>query len=117
MNGLSSTVSVIFNPSNSASVFGLGQDSGVILGSTGSIDIQQIIADAGGFGEATRVSVSLDNTLQVFHDGAGGQALIRKRDTDFVSLTINGGNPVPEPSTVLLIGGGLAVLARRRTKR
>ena len=57
---------------------------------------------------------SFDNTLQVFHDGSGGSASLRKRDTDFVSLTINGGNPVPEPGTALLIMGGLAALAAQK---
>ncbi len=117
VNGLNATVSVLFSPSNNVSVFGFGIDSGVIIGTSGSIDIAQIIADAGGTGEATRLSISLDNTLQVFHSGAGGQAQIRKRDADFVSLTINGGNPVPEPTTALLLMGGLAALAAQRERR
>ena len=95
------------------------QASGLI-GGTGAISIQQILADNGATGEATRVSISLDNTLRAFHDGSGGLAHIRKRDTDFVSLTINGGNPVPEPSTfLLLIGGlvGLTFMVHRKRKK
>ena len=115
VNNINSSVAISYTPSNNVSVFGTGIDTGILLGTTGAIDIQSIIAAAGATGEATRVSISLDNTLSAFHDGAG-QALIRKRDTDFLSVTINGGNPVPEPSTALLLMGGLAALVHRSRK-
>jgi len=114
VNNISEIQQVIFDPANNVTVSGIGIDDGVIIGSTGAISIQQILLDNGVTGEATRVRIGLDNTLRAFHDGSGGLAHIRKRDTDFVSLTINGGNPVPEPSTALLMMGGLALLARRR---
>lgn len=121
VNGISSNAAISFTrtnsqsvtQSNSQSIFGFDIDNGVFTG-TRAIDIQQVILGAGAFGEATRVRVSLDNSLQVFHQGAGGQARLRKRDTDFVSLTINGGLPIPEPTTAVLLMGGLAVLAGRR---
>jgi hypothetical protein len=114
VNGINANASVLYSPANNVSIFGFDIESGVLSGTSGAIDVQQIIDNAGAFGEATRVRISLDNTLQVFHAGAGGSALIRKRDTDFVSLTVNGGNPIPEPSTAILLMGGLALLARRR---
>ena len=114
VNGINATVPVIFSPSFNQTVLGFGIETGIILGTSGSIDIAQIIANAGGSGEATRVSISFDNTLTAFHGGSAGRAEIRKRDTDFVSLTINGGSPVPEPGTALLLLGGLAALASRK---
>jgi len=114
VNGLSQAVSILFSPSFEESVFGIGIRNGVILGSTGVIDIIGILDGAGVVGNATRVSISLDNTLQVFHAGSGGSALIRKRDTDFVSFAVTAIDPTPEPTTALMIMGGLAALAARR---
>ena len=115
VSNINANVGVDFNASDNISVFGQGIDSGIIIG-LGSIDLQSVIENAGGSGEATRVAISFDNTLQVFHDGSGGQASLRKRDTDFVSLTINGGNPIPEPGTAILMMGGLAGLAARKRR-
>jgi hypothetical protein len=114
VSGIGSSVSVLFSPSNTLSVDGFGIQSGIILGGTGLIDIQQIITNAGFTGDATRISLDFGNTLQAFHDGSLGSASIRKRDADFLSLTVAGGLiVVPEPTTAILLMGGLALLARR----
>lgn len=112
VNGINGSANVLYTPAN-ASVFGFGTQTGIMTGDL-TIDIAQIIAAAGATGNATLVRVSLDNTLQVFHDGSGGEARIRKRDADFVSLTIEVINGTPEPTTAVLLMGGLAGLAARR---
>jgi hypothetical protein len=115
VNGINGEVDVAFTPPN-VSVFGVGIETGLMTGS-GAVDIQQVILAAGGFGNATRVRISLDNTLTVFHVGSGGEARIRKRDTDFVSLTVELGPVLPEPTTAVLLLGGLAGLAAQRGRR
>lgn len=117
VSGIGGSVPILFTPSNLVSVDGFGIQSGIILGGTGFIDIQQLIVSAGFTGDATRISVDFGNTLQAFHDGSLGQASIRKRDADFVSLTVAGGLiQTPEPSTVVLMMGGFAVLAGHRRR-
>ena len=119
VSGIGSNVSVLFTPASPVSLdeFAFFR-SGIILGSTGSIDIAQIIANAGFTGDATRISIDFGNTLRAFHDGSLGSASIRKRDADFVSLTVAGGLILtPEPSTAVLLIGGLALLAQRRPER
>jgi hypothetical protein len=113
VNGLSQSFQVAFDPSNSYTVSGPIGIQGALFEGSLNIDIQSILAANAVIGEATGVRLSFDNTLQAFQSG-DGQALIRKRDTDFVSLTINGGNPVPEPGTAMLLLGGLAALAAQR---
>ncbi|MEZ4291640.1 MAG: hypothetical protein R3E53_14325 [Myxococcota bacterium] len=83
-----------YDPANSFSVFGPTGIAGGLFSGELTVDIQSILTANAVLGEATGVRISFDNTPQAFHAG-GGQALIRKRDADFVSLTINGGNPVP----------------------
>lgn len=115
VNGINASASVVYSPSSVVSFSGFAlPPGGTITGTTGSIDIGLILANAGVLGDATRVRISLDNTLTAFHLGSGGLARIRKRDADFVSLTVNGGNPIPEPTTAVLLMGGLAILASRR---
>lgn len=113
VNDISQAFSLSYDPANSFSVFGPTGIAGGLFSGELTVDIQSILTANAVLGEATGVRISFDNTLQAFHAG-GGQALIRKRDADFVSLTINGGNPVPEPGTALLVMGGLALLAGRR---
>jgi len=114
----SSALSFVFDAPNFVGAFQNG--SGLFTGSL-SIDVNSILAAAGqGFGvgdQATLVQFTLDNTLQAFHSGAGGNALIRKRDFDSTAITVNGGVVVPEPSTALLFLGGLAALSGRRSQR
>jgi hypothetical protein len=114
VNGINANASMLYTPSN-ASVFGFGIQSGVMTGDL-TIDVAQIIAAAGAVGDATLVRISLDNTLSVFHDGSGGEARIRKRDADFVSMTIVV-TQVPEPTTAVFLLGGLAGLAAQRRRQ
>ena len=72
------------------------------------IDLDQIIADSGGNGQATRVQLNLDNTLIAFAE-SGASARIEKKDVDGLAITV-----VPEPGTALLMGLGLAGLASVR---
>jgi hypothetical protein len=80
---------------------------------TGSllIDLDQIIANAGGNGHATLVTLNLNNTLVAFAQ-SGASARIEKKDFDGLAITI-----VPEPGTALLMGLGLAGLAGVRRSR
>lgn len=109
-------VPVVFTPSGTMAVNGFGIQSGIILGTSGFIDVDAIVTSAGLSGDVTRLSVAFGNILTAIHDGAGGQAVIRKRDADFVSLTINGASQTPEPTTAVLLMGGLALLAGRRSR-
>lgn len=62
---------------------------------------------------ATKISVSLDNTLVALSE-AGTTAFIQKKDFDGISVTIDTFN-VPEPATIslcLLIAGALSVTRR-----
>jgi hypothetical protein len=72
------------------------------------IDLDQIIANAGGSGRATRVQLNLDNTL-VAYAASGASARIEKKDIDGLAITV-----VPEPTTALLMGLGLLGLASIR---
>ena len=80
---------------------------------TGSllIDLDQIIANAGGSGRATLVEINLNNTLVAFA-ASGAVARIEKKDIDGLAITV-----VPEPGTALLMGLGLAGLASVRRGR
>ncbi|MFK7896464.1 MAG: PEP-CTERM sorting domain-containing protein [Myxococcota bacterium] len=79
---------------------------------TGSllIDLDQIIANNGGSGQATRVQLNLNNTLVAFAE-SGASARIEKKDIDGLAVTV-----VPEPGTALLMGLGLAGLASIRRR-
>lgn len=118
VSGISSNVSVLFSPSGTVSIIGLGINSpnNVILGTSGLIDIDAIVSAAGRTGDATRLRIAFGNVLTASHDGSGGLALIRKRDADFVSLTVDAIARTPEPSTAILILGGLGALAAGRRK-
>ncbi len=77
---------------------------------TGSllIDLDQVIADYGGNGQATRVQLNINNTLVAFA-ASGASARIEKKDIDGLAITV-----IPKPGTALLMGLGLAGLASVR---
>lgn len=65
------------------------------------LDIDQVIANAGLFGQATLVEVSLSNTLTAYAE-SGATARIEKKDIGGLAITV-----IPEPETALLMGLGL----------
>ncbi len=89
------------------------QDDGsaILAGWTGSLDFDVVafLADNGITGDATYIQVTLDNQLVTMND-AGSTAFIAKKDTDGLSVT----SVIPEPSTALLLAGGLVGLGMRR---
>ena len=89
---------------------GVGTSSGAWTGNL-TLDLDAIIAAAGASGQATRVTLNINNTLTAF---AGGNALafIEKKDFDGLAVTV-----VPEPGTAILFGLGLAGLASVRRSR
>lgn len=72
------------------------------------LDLDALIAGAGETGRATRVEISLSNTLTAYADN-GGLARIEKKDIDGLAITV-----IPEPGTALLMSLGLAGLAAVR---
>lgn len=116
VSGIGRSTSIVYVPSL-VSVDGFGSRNGIMIGDL-RVDIAEIIASAGATGDATLVRIALSNTLQAIHDGSGGEARIRKRDADFISMTIAASlSDVPEPTTAVLLLGGLAGLAARRERR
>ncbi|MBY0399774.1 hypothetical protein K2X89_05730, partial [Myxococcota bacterium] len=79
VSGISQNVLVNFTPSGNPTIvgFGINPPNSVILGTSGAIDIDAIIAGAGFSGNATRLNVRFGNVLTAQHDGSGGLALIR----------------------------------------
>ena len=79
-----------------------------------SVNLAPALAAAGINGVATKVFVTLDNTLSAA-SVAGTSAFIQKKDADGLVVTVN----IPEPATfatalmALVIGGGVA--RRRRS--
>lgn len=111
INGLNAHARVDLTPSGSASVHGIAVAYGVLSG-TASIDLDPYIADAGLSGFATRVRVSVDVTFMAYHDGVGGQAMLRFSDAAPLGIAAVGSSyPVPEPTTATLVLAGLAALS------
>jgi hypothetical protein len=113
---ISFTASMTFNPSDGT--YNLVDDPGFLVPWEGGVtlDITAALVQRGISAKATKVDLSLDNSL-LARSEAGTWAYIKKKQIDGVSVTSI--VDVPEPSTfALLFAGalGLAGLAwRRRT--
>jgi hypothetical protein len=96
-------------------VFTLPANAGIGVQFTGSatLDLDAALATAGINGKATKVQYTMDNSLLSFTDVNGTVAFIKKKDIGGVSITAI----VPEPSTFLLAGMGLAGMAVLATRR
>jgi hypothetical protein len=72
------------------------------------VDVESIVANA------TKVQLSLDNDLYAYTELAGNVAKIQKKVVDGPSIIIG---VIPEPGTILLLGGGLLAMGIRARSR
>lgn len=80
------------------------------------LDLGPILSANNITGDATKVSVALDNTLTA-SSGPNSSAFIAKKDFDGVSITTNPDpNMIPEPTTAVLALGGLLMLTGSRRR-
>ena len=107
VNNINGNASMIFTQNGQFESTDEGYGTHIWTGSL-LIDLDPIIANAGGSGRATRVQLNLDNTLVAFA-ASGASARIEKKDIDGLAITI-----VPEPTTAVLMGLGLLGLASIR---
>lgn len=75
------------------------------------IDLNQVLADNGYAGGATLVEITMDNILTAAAVN-GGSAMIEKKDTSGLSVTV-----IPEPSSASLLALGLVGIASIRRRR
>lgn len=104
VNNINGSIAMVFSQGGEYRSDDQGYGTHIWDGSL-TIDLDAMIAGAGGTGRATRVQINLDNTLTAYA-AAGATSRIEKKDIDGLAITV-----VPEPGTALLFGLGLAGLA------
>ena len=104
---------MVFSP-NADGDFNLDDDRGVGVIWEGdlSMDVRGELDTLGITGDATKVLLSLDNTLFAMSE-AGSVAFIAKKQLGGLAITV----VVPEPSTAVLVGFGLVGLLLAASRR
>jgi hypothetical protein len=104
-----------FSPSGGTYFLGTDGGGGPAFNTqwTGSVtlDLEAILLANAVPGGATKISITLDNTLTAVSQ-TGTTALIGKKDFGGVAIT----SEIPEPSSLVLCGMALAALALRRRR-
>ena len=114
------STNMIFTPAQTGAPpdYDLANEPGVGVQWSGKLmfDVKQALIDAGVnfISGATKVDVVLDNIL-VAASESGTVASISKKDLDGFTVTAN--MPIPEPSTIVLLGLALAGLLLQRRRR
>ncbi|NLE37820.1 MAG: PEP-CTERM sorting domain-containing protein [Pirellulaceae bacterium] len=117
INPVTFSTEMSFNPSDGT--YNLIDDPGLAKGWNGGVEFDVTAAlDLMGFGgKATKVYMTLDNTLAAMSE-AGTSAYIKKKDLGGVTLTTVVDNVIPEPSSLLLLVlGALSLFVGRGTHR
>ncbi len=111
ISGVNANFNMTFSPSHGTfNVVDDGTALTMIWSGELNVDIQQMLADEGIFGDATMVSVALNNTL-VASSEDGTIALIAKKDFDGLSVDV-----VPAPGAIALLAIAGMVPRRRRRR-
>jgi len=114
VTGVSAVVPVYLWPTNTGVAIGSESKSGILHGESGWIDLDDVLTGAGRVGSVTGIRVHLGTMLAAFSEGDGGHAMISMGDADLTALTTSRFYyPVPEPTSAVLMLGGLVLLARR----
>jgi len=106
---ISLNADLTFSPSDGT--YNLVEDPGFTEIWTGGIevDVSAMIAAAGNTGKATKVLITLDNSLCAASE-AGTVAHIKKKEINGLSITAI----IPEPATLCLLAAGALWVGRRR---
>jgi hypothetical protein len=107
------TANMAFSPSAGAYNLAANRGLGVIWQGQAELDITAALAQAGIHGKATKVDLSIDNSLFAMSE-TSSVAYIKKKQLEGVTITA----VVPEPSSFALLGfGALSLMAYSRRQR